>query len=429
MNYLFKNCYTVTPDWDLLTEQCVLVEDGKISSILPSAELNNKVQLPEQLEIIDCTDQLLIPGFVNAHCHVAMTLLRGYGSERALHQWLFDYILPFEDEMSGEDCYWGAKLGIAEMLASGITSFSDMYMFVWDITKAINESGIKANVCAFSDDADSFAKQLASLNTDKIRMDMAYHAVYTGNPKKLTNIVELADKYNCHVQVHVSETIKENEDWLNETGQTPTAYLADFNLFSHPTIAAHCVHLNDEDIEIMKKYNVHPCHCPSANLKLGSGIADVRKWLSADLKACIGTDGPASNNNLNMLEEIHFAAMLQKGLHRDPTCLTPKQVLKMATINGALAQGRTNTGSMEIGYAADLTLWDLRHAHTQPLNDVLCALVYSANASDLRMNMVDGEILYFDGEYKTIDLPEVIANCQRIKQEKQHLMTRSMDMF
>lgn len=415
MNYLFEHCYTVTPEWEVLVDQAVVISDGKITAICPQAEIMSVVNPSVEYETIDCRGKLLIPGFINAHCHVPMTLLRGYGEGRSLHDWLFNCIFPYEKLLTGEDCFWGTKLGIAEMLASGVTSFSDMYMFAPDVIRAVQETGIKANISAFP----SSIEQIAALKLgDRVSMDIAYHAVYTGSPDVLATTCQLASAYNCHIQVHVSETIKENTDWLAQTGKTPTHYLADCGLFKQPTIAAHCVHLNQQDIELMHRFGVHPCHCPSANLKLGSGIADVRAWLSAGLTACLGTDGPASNNNLNMLEEIHLAAMLQKGYHQDPLCMTPSDVLKMTTVNGARAQGRLNTGVMQVGYDADLALWDLNSAHTQPLYDILAALVYAAQSSDLELTMVQGDILYRQGKYLTMDLSEIIANCQRIKEQK-----------
>ncbi len=369
---------------------------------------------------ISCKDRLMLPGFVNAHCHVPMTLLRGYAEELPLQRWLEEKIFPAEDRLFPRAVYCGSLLGIAEMLASGVTSFSDMYYFCEDIAKAVLDSGIKANlsrstVCFDPDfvlsedvrhgEASALFGKYHGAGDGRVRVDFSLHAEYTTLPRYVTEVGEAARKAGAAIQLHLSETEKEHRDCVARHGLTPAAYFERCGVLDVPVTAAHCVWVTPEDIEILKRHGATAVHCPSSNMKLGSGVAPVTAMLEAGLSVALGTDGAASNNNLNILEELHLAALLQKGANRDPQALPARKALYMATRAGALSQGRPDTGLLEEGMRADLILLDMDKPHLRPCHDPLAAAVYSAQASDVCLTMADGEILYENGRHAKIDLP------------------------
>lgn len=435
---LFTNITVFNSDGEILPEHFVLVSDEKIR-YLGSQDPRTLPELSEiagSAEVYDGSNKLMIPGFVNAHSHVPMTLLRGYGEGLSLHDWLEKRIYPFEAQMTVDDMYWGALLGIAEMLQSGVTSFSDMYMQVDGIGRAVYESGIKANLsralvggpgdkfeesAAYSETEELLSLREASAN--RIRIDAALHAEYTSSDSLIEELSEYAQDRNLRMQVHLSETIKEHEESKQRhQGRTPTEYFADLGLFDVPTLAAHGVHVEDRDLEILRDYDVTISHCPSSNLKLGSGIARLRAWRQHGVRTAIGTDGASSNNNLNMLEEITLASYVQKGFERDPLFLSTGELLRMATLNGAQAQGRNDCGSLAEGMAADLVIFDFSAPHMQPVYEPTVNLFTTAQSSDIALTMVNGKVLYRDGSWPTLDIERIIREAQRIKDEKLELI-------
>jgi len=428
MGYIIENITVVTCDDDgikILKNAVVETEDNIITYVGPKKEfpdINRKVR-------IDGTGKALIPGLVNAHTHIPMTLLRSYADDMDLHTWLFDHIFKIEDKLTDEDVYWGTQLGLMEMLSGGTTCFSDMYYYVDRIAEATAESGMRALLSRgltnnedkedYGDDfrineaVETFRKWNGEVN-GRIRIAFAPHAIYTCAPKYIRAIRDTAEKFNAYIHVHLDETIKEHNDSLHQFGKTPARHLYDIGLFDLPTIAAHCVFVTEEDLDLMKEKNVSFVHNPGSNLKLGSGIAPVPEALKKGINVALGTDGASSNNNLNMWEEMNLAALIHKGARRDPLAVKAEEAFKMATVNGARALGFNNTGKIKEGFAADMVIINLSKPHYLPEHNLLSNLAYSAQASDVETVFVDGKILYDKGEYRTLDREKILYNVNKV---------------
>lgn len=425
---LFKNITVIDENYEAQEHLNVVTEGKKITYI--------GKEMPENYngEIYDGNNKVAMPGFFNIHCHVPMTLIRGYGEGLPLHRWLTERMFPFEALLTPEDMYWGSLLGMAEMIASGAVSFTDMYMEMDGISKAVEEAGMKANLShgcsAFSDDVHFtdingykgihyLMDYVKNANHDRIMGDASLHAEYTSTETLVREIAEFAKENHLHMHTHISETQKEhNECKQRRGGLTPIQFFNKCGVFDVPATAAHCVWIEGEDFDIMAQKGVTACHCPSSNLKLGSGIAPVKKMLEKGIRVGIGTDGAASNNNLNSLEEVNLASILQKGANNDPLFLGPKQLLELACRNGALSQGRADCGSIKVGNRADIVIYDLDKPHLQPVFDVLSNIMYSAQSNDICLSMIDGNIVYKNGVFTGIDLEKVMFHANRIKEEK-----------
>lgn len=418
MKYLFKSAMVLTMNNTEILKSCdVLVENGVISAI--GSHNNEQIQ---NAKIIDASGKLLMPGLINGHCHVPMTLLRNYADDMNLQTWLFEHIFPVEDKLLGEDIYFGTLLGIMELLASGTTCFIDMYDHMDDLAKAVEESGIRAQLSRgmintrdgpdFSDDARlnetiNFYKKWNGAANGRIAGAFAPHSIYTCSPAYIKTIGEAAKKYGAPIHVHLDETLVEHEECLKKYGKTPTKHLYDLGIFEQRTVAAHCVWITEEDIRIIADNKVTMTHNPSSNLKLASGFAPVPNALSMGVNVALGTDGASSNNNLNMFEEINLAALIHKGVNHNPLLINAIESLKMATVNGAAALGMDNLGVIKEGAKADVILIDMDKPHLMPVHNVVSALAYSVQGSDVCLTMVDGVILYENGEFKTIDREKV----------------------
>lgn len=371
-------------------------------------------------EVYDGRGKVLIPGFVNNHTHVAMTYLRGYGEDLPLKEWLFGKIFPFEAKWDDNSIYWAGLLGMAEMMASGTTSCSDMYMRDPIAAKVAQEAGLKCNFCngVVAGDAKRFKEtheypmtmeMLDKYGHSRGRfvVDASFHAEYTNGEAVIKDIAAIAAENGYGLHIHASETKSEHEECKQRYGMTPVQLFEKCGVFESRTNLAHCVWVEDKDIEILAKHNVTVTHCPSSNMKLGSGFAPIRKLLDAGVNVALGTDGASSNNVLNMFEEMRLAAMIARGKSGDANAVSPKEIFKMATVNGAIAQGRTDTGLIKKGNKADLVVIDFNRPHLTPCYDVLTHLVFAAQASDVVLTMVDGDVLYRDGQFKTIDINKV----------------------
>ena len=416
MAYLFKNATVVTMNSkrEILTGAEVLVSEGKIKAVGRVSP-----QEGEKATVIDASGKLLMPGLINCHCHVPMTLLRNYADDLDLQSWLFKHIFPAEDQLTGEDVYWGSLLGIMEMLASGTTCFADMYFFMDAIASAVADSGIRAQLsrgvtnggdpAGFDSHAGivecvEFYKKWNGAAEGRIQGAFAPHALYTCEPDFIRYIRDLAEKYDAPIHTHVDETRVEHEDCLKKYGKTPARHYYDLGLFERKSLAAHCVWITPEDIQLLKEKDVAFVHNPSSNLKLASGIAPVPEARAAGVNVVLGTDGASSNNNLNMFEEINLAAFIHKGTRHDPLAISALEALEMATLGGASALGLThNVGSVEEGKKADLILLNLEKPHFKPMYNIVSALAYSALGSDVELTMVDGRILYDKGEFPLLD--------------------------
>ncbi len=379
----------------------------------------------------DMRGKLLIPGLINCHCHAAMTLLRGVGSDLPLDRWLFEAVFPVEDRMTTDDFMAGNELAVLEMLASGVTSFSDMYMEPQTLIELNAQVGMKVNLTRVVQAFDPteppeknfrIPESLALFDrfhgsqNGRVRVDFGVHAEYTINDAVTRYYADQIRPYRekgARVQLHLSETRKEHEECVQRHGMTPAAWFESMGIFDLPAAAAHCVWCTPADLDILRAHGVYPIHNPTSNLKLGSGFAPVPEMLERGLRVALGTDGAASNNNLNMFEEMHIAAIGMNGYLMDPELMPPPAILRMATINGARLQGRDDTGCLAVGMKADIAAVDMDRPHLYPAFDPFPMLVYSAQASDVVMTMVDGKILYENGEYLTIDREKVMFDAKR----------------
>ncbi len=372
--------------------------------------------------VIAGSGKLLTPGLVNAHTHAAMTIFRGYGEDLPLDRWLNERIFPAEDRLSERAVYLGTKLSIAEMLAGGVTSFSDMYFFCDATARAVAEGGIKANlsrsVVSFDGDADyrrdprvleslSLYDEWNGAEDGRILIDLSLHAEYTNVAACVRTVAEEAGRRRARVQIHLSETRKEHRECLLRHGVTPTRFFYDNGLFEVPVVAAHCVFLTAEDRAILSEHGATAVHNPVSNLKLGSGIMPLRTMLRAGINVALGTDGAASNNRLDLLREMQTALLLSKGTTHRPDGVSAADALPLATEAGARAQGRTDVGRLSVGYRADLALFDLAGLSHQPVIDPVTSLAYSASSHDVCLTMVDGRILYENGEFTTLDVEKL----------------------
>lgn len=371
----------------------------------------------------DMADRLLLPGLINCHGHSPMVLLRGVGSDLSLQEWLFGKIMPIEDKLTAEDIKTGNQLALLEMLSTGTTSYSDMYFEPQTAVENALACGIKANIsrpvqCFNKDEtyAENFrAKESIQLfkvyhgaGDGRVRIDFAVHAEYTCFEHIVGPYSADCKSLGGRMHIHLSETKKEHDECVEKYGKTPARWFYDLGTFDNPTAAAHCVWVTEEDMALMLEKGVSPVHNPTSNMKLGSGFAPIQRMLDLGLNVTLGTDGAASNNNLNMLEELHLAGVLHNGCHRDPTILKPAELLAMATRNGAKLQGREDTGELAVGKKADVIALDLTKPHMVPNLDPLALTAYSAQGGDVVLTMVDGKILYENGEFLTLDADRIL---------------------
>ena len=418
---LFENIAILTPE-GIRENQFVAIEGAKI------AKISEEKPLGDYGEAYDGRGRLMMPGFVNAHSHTPMTLLRGYGENLVLSDWLTQRIFPFEAHMTGEDIYWATLLGIAEMVRYGITSTTDMYCKLDHMARAFAESGAKINLANGITNFDGSAYETLEAVAEarravqdwngaedgRVRIDLSLHAEYTSDEATARSLAEEAARLGLRVHVHVSETREEHEACkARRDGKTPVQYLAGCGLFDQPATAAHCVWLEGEDFDILAEKGVTVGTCPKSNLKLASGIFDARRAMETGVRFAIGTDSVASNNNLNMLEEVRTFLLAQKGFSGDPTLVTPLEALTAASRAGALAQGREDCGAIAEGYRADLAVLRVDLPTMQPVHNLLNNVAYTASGSDIVLTMCDGRVLYRDGAYPTMDIERVLHQVEQ----------------
>lgn len=420
MKIRISNGYIISADAnDACYEGCVLIEDDAILYAGPEA-----LAPPFEADrIIDAKGGIVSPGFVNTHSHIPMTLMRSFADDMPLMQWLKEKIWPAEEHLDEEAIYWGTMLGIAEMVAGGTTCFSDMYNFTDVIARAANEAGIRALVGTAVLDVDGggdkrmkTAEALFEAVKDYplVQAAIGPHAEYTVSPELFKKVRDLALQLGSRIHVHISETQGEHAECIQRHGKTPIALLDSLGVFEAPVMAAHCVWISDEDMEIMARSGVSAMSCPGSNLKLGSGIARVSRMLQHGVTVSCATDGAASNNNLSMMEEMTLLALLQKGTERDPELIPAKAAVKIATFNGAKTLGLEHvTGSIEAGKQADLVVLDTSGMRYCPKTSLLNHFVYSGSDADVVLTMVAGKVLYENGMITFADPEEIKANAQR----------------
>lgn len=418
---LFNNIAILNEKFEIDDNMYVGIEGDKISYVgkTPPNRAFGRVY--------DGKDKLLMSAFVNAHAHSPMTLMRGYGENLNLQDWLNQKIFPFEAKLTGEAVYWATLLAMAESIRFGIVSTTDMYYFSEDMVRAIDESGTKNNISrsvTCFDDSELWslesAREMKSLYENyhnaaggRIKVDMSIHAEYTSTPKIVEQIAEYTKKIGANMHVHLSETQKEHEECKARHGLTPAAYFAKLGLFDTPTTAAHCIWIEGDDFAILKEKGVTVASNPVSNMKLASGVCNVPKLLDMGIDVALGTDSVASNNSLNFIEEMKYFATASKEHLKDPTAVTPQQALRAATVTGARSQGREDCGLLTEGGKADLIILDVGGPHMQPVHNLLNNIVYSASGSDVIFTMADGKVLYENGKFFTIDLERVIYEVKR----------------
>lgn len=355
---------------------------------------------------IDGQGNLLMPGFKNAHTHSAMTFLRSHADDMKLDEWLNTRVFPAEAQLTGEDIYWLNKLAIMEYLTSGITAAFDMYINKPVTERVALETGFRTVICESINNYGGTLEEVESdykrYNQDMDKMisyQLGFHAEYTTSRELMEGLAALAEQYQIPVYVHCSETRKEVEDCRSRTGMTPIAYMNSLGLFNMGGGLFHGVHLDEADFDIVKQRKLYIVTNPASNLKLASGIAPVKRYLDMKIPVAIGTDGPASNNCLDMFREMFLTTGLQKAVCDDPEAVPAMEVLKMATVNGAQSMGLSQCDVIAVGKKADMILIDLQQPNMQPIQNIERNLVYSGSKQNVKMTMIAGKILYHDGEY------------------------------
>ena len=368
----------------------------------------------EEWEEIDCQGNLLMPGFKDAHTHSGMTLLRSYADDLPLNDWLNKQIFPVEAKMTEEDIYHLTKLAVLEYLTSGITAIFDMYLTPESIARACDDTGMRCvqvgAVNNFSQSPELVEEMFLKLNSISPLQSykLGFHAEYTCSKELLIKIAELSHKYQAPVYTHLAETKDEVEGCIARYGMTPLAFLNSLGMFDFGGGCYHCVHMTTEDIAIMKEKGLYAISNPGSNTKLASGIAPITDYLKAGIPVALGTDGPASNNCLDMFREMFLVTGLAKIRENDASAVDATEVLKMATINGAYAMGLNDSDVLSEGKLADIIMIDLNQPNMQPINNITKNIVYSGSKQNIKMTMIHGRILYQDGKFLLNDKPEDI---------------------
>lgn len=411
------------------TNWVIAVSGSQIMFVGPKAEFKGDVT-----EWIDASDKIVMPGLVNGHCHLPMSLFRGLADDLPFQNWLFDYILPLERRLvSPEFVRLGTLLSAVECIRRGTTTVCDMYFFENEIAKTWVEAGLRGflgeSITDFDapDDKDKDGKPYRILEemlknygqSETITVALAPHAPYSCSNATLKQVIENAKRFQVPMTIHVSETKAEVEDSLKQYGKSPVERLQEFGFTEHPTVCAHCVHLSERDIEILAGSKCSAVHNPESNLKLGVGIAPVRSMIDKGVRVGLGTDGPASNNNLNMFVEMDYAAKLQKLQSGNSTGMTAIEAIDLATARGAEALGLGATvGSIEVGKRADIIVLNPNKAHMQPLHDVRSQVVYSATGSEVETVLCHGRVLMKDNVLTTLDESGILTAIKKYREKE-----------
>lgn len=415
MTILFKNAAIPDRAAPYNTRRVCLAVDGDAISYVGEAPPEGSFD-----RTVDCSNALIVPGFVNAHCHSAMTLFRSLGGGLPTQKWLDEAILPAEDRLTPELTEISSLWAIAEMIAGGTTSFSDTYFFCDATAKAAASAGIKANIArsvvSFDPGEDPARSQRVKEAIELfdewngvggVKIDFSLHAEYTNVPRTVEYLAKVAADRGAMMQIHLSETKREHDKCVSKYGKTPAAFFDGLGALNERTLLAHCVHVTPEDISLIAGRKASVAHCPRSNLKLGSGVAPLGELLDAGVNVALGTDGAASNNRLSMLDEYTTAALIHPGTAHKADLFEPSELLPLLSENGAKAQGREDTGVLAVGKKADLCLLDLDAPGTLPMLDAADHLAFTASAAQVRMTVCDGRVLYENGEFKTVDIEKL----------------------
>ncbi|MGN0364803.1 MAG: amidohydrolase [Suilimivivens sp.] len=422
MGILLKSILAILPEdeKDVVKETNIYIEGSRIASIgtKPEGFVADK--------IIDGKDRLAIPGLINCHTHSYMSFMRNVADDLSFMDWLFGTIDPIEQKMTDEDTYWGACLAIIEMMKSGTTCFNDMQMNIHQTTRAVKESGMRAVICrglvgSGNDEAgqmrlrQAYEERDAAADCDRLTFLLGPHAPYTCDDSFMRIVSEEAKKNHMGIHVHLSESESEIQQIKEKYGCSPIE-MADRNgLFDVPAIAAHCVQITESDMEILKNKNVSVVTNPASNMKLGNGFAPVPAMLEKGINVCLGTDGAASNNSLNMFHELSLLTLIHKGVQKTPQCVSAREGFRIATINGARALGlEKETGSLEAGKKADIAILNLNTPSLTPRNNLIAGLSYSANGSEVETVIIDGRITMENRKVLTLDEELVYSKINEI---------------
>ena len=410
---LFKKIGIIDEDYKHRPDMYVGTEGDRITYISSDA--------PEDEarfgDTYDGNGKVLMPGFYNAHGHSPMSLMRGYGENLPLDRWLNDRIFPFEDKLYSAAVYWSTLMTMAESMRFGIVSTTDMYYFTGDMVKAVTQAGMKTNISRSVtnfgtpvEDSVGFKEMKEAIrayhNTDegRVKVDASAHAEYTNDIAMLEAISDAAKEYGVNMHIHLSETEKEHKECIERHGKTPAEVFYSVGAFDVPTTAAHCIWVTEHDLDIFKEKGVTVASNPVSNMKLASGMCNVVPMYKKGINVAIGTDSSASNNSLNFFEEMKIFALTGKVTSMDAAAMTPQQVLRSASRAGALSQGRDDCGLIKEGFKADIIAVDVTGPNMCPSDDLPNDLIFSADGKDVCLTMVDGKVLYKDGEYTTIDI-------------------------
>ena len=417
---------TLAAHAEIIPRGAVAISQGRITALGTMANITGLFEAEKRL---NAGGGLIMPGLVNSHNHAAMTCFRGMADDLPLMEWLTKYIFPAESQSDGDQVYWSTLLACCEMIRSGTTTFCDMYLFEDRVAQAAKEAGMRALVGEVIYDFPSphygppdkgleFTERLIRdwRGDSLVRIAVEPHALYTCSPDLLRRCRELSDRYEVSWVIHLAETQSELEEVSKKYGATPVKHLQNLDLLSPSLIACHCVWLTEEEMDILARFGVRVVHNPESNMKLASGVAPVPDLLARGIPVGLGTDGCASNNNLDLFQEMDFAAKLHKVHRLDPTVMPAQTVLEMATIGGARVLGmEKEIGSLEVGKKADIIILDLNRPHLQPVYNIVSHLVYSATGADVRDVIIDGKLVMENRKLLTIDEKAVLHKMQDIK--------------
>ncbi len=421
MNIQLKNILAIVNDEKSYEtkETDIFIKDGIIAGI---GDIDSDFKADK---VIDGTDKLVIPGLINCHTHTYMSVFRNIADDLAFDDWLFKNIMPREDMLTDEDAYWGAMLACVEMIKTGTTCFLDMHMFKNQTAKAAVNSGMRAvisrGLSGYNRSEEGSIRRINEAieemeqwkGNDKLSFMFAPHAIYTCGTDYINQTIEKAKEYNVSLHTHLSETRYEVSEAKKKYNMTPVQYLDSLGFFDVNTVAAHCVHLEDCDFEILRDKKVNVALNPMSNMKLGNGFAPVQKMLDNGINICMGTDSAASNNSLNLFSDMNHTALIHKGTAENAQSVTAFDVYKAATMNGAKALN-INSGKIEVGKNADLAILDLNCPQMRPKNNVMSSLSYSANGSEVDTVIIGGDIVMENKKLLNIDENEVYRKVEEI---------------
>ncbi|MFV8468318.1 amidohydrolase [Mycoplasma sp. VS292A] len=419
MKILIKNATIITMDDvnKVIYDGNVYIEDKYIVNV--TQDLDPEFQADK---VIDAHGNVLMPGLINCHTHIAMTILRNHADDVNLEDWLFNCIFPVEAKMGAQEVYYGAKLGMLEMIASGTTTFLDMYFQEAQVAKAASEVNIRAFL-GTGITGDSLERNLQETrdlynkykDSDLVQGIVSPHSVYTNDEEDLVACAQLLKELGCLHTIHLNESKAEVKNAIAKYGINSLQEAYETGNLTNRTVVAHGVHLTQGDIELVKRVGCSIAHNPCSNLKLSSGILPVAQLLDEGVNVCLGTDGAASNNNLDMFEEMKFASLIQKGVIAEPTLLPAWETLKMATVNGAKAlHMQESLGKVEPGFLADLILVDINNINHTPKANIINSLVYSTNSKDVYTTIINGKIVYEDRVFKTANVTELMSKVNEL---------------